>query len=131
MQQEAEGDDDAWSLLHVVAWDGDLDKARSLLEVGHPVDPVLRTGHTPLHVAAQGGNTELARLLLDEGKAAVDAKILKSNPCSDFMRQISWALNFPELGSGAYLGGHHAAVSGLAKAAARRGRAACRPRRGG
>jgi len=80
MQEEAEGDDDAWSLLHVVAWDGDLDKARSLLEVGHPVDPVLRTGHTPLHVAAQGGNMELAQLLLDEGKAAVDAKILKSTP---------------------------------------------------
>ena len=32
MQEEEEGD---WSLLHVVAWDGDLDKARPLLEVGH------------------------------------------------------------------------------------------------
>ena len=85
MQEEAEGDDDAWTLLHVVAWDGDVEKARLLLEVGHPVDPVLRTGHTPLHVAAQGGNTELARLLLDEGKAAIDAKILKSTTWSEFM----------------------------------------------
>ena len=71
--QAAEAED-AWSLLHVVAWDGDLDKARALLEVGHPVDPVLSSGHTPLHVAAQGGRAEVAQLLLDEGKAAVDAR---------------------------------------------------------
>jgi ankyrin repeat protein len=74
MQAEEEGD---WSLLHVVAWDGDLDKARALLEVGHPVDPQLSTGHTPLHIAAQGGNTELARLLLDQGQAEADARTVQ------------------------------------------------------
>ena len=50
-----------WTHLHSVAWDGNLDAARSLLQVGHPVDPQLNTGHTPLHLAAQEGKIEMAR----------------------------------------------------------------------
>ena len=70
-----------WTHLHAVAWDGNIEAARMLLEVGHPVDPQIATGHTPLHMAAQLGNVEIARLLLDEKRerdaserAAVDAR---------------------------------------------------------
>ena len=55
--------------LMLTALAGDLDTSRRLLAKGALVQ---RPGWSPIHYAASGPNTELARLLLDRG-ATVDA----------------------------------------------------------
>ncbi len=66
--------DASWSPLHFAAGAGDEDAARHFLAEGHPVDPQITSGHTPLHIAAQMGHAAVVRLLLQEAGADVDAR---------------------------------------------------------
>jgi len=66
--------DASWSPLHFAAGAGDEDAARHFLAEGHPVDPQITSGHTPLHIAAQMGHATVVRLLLQEAGADVDAR---------------------------------------------------------
>lgn len=54
-------------LLHEATREGDLRKARELLEQGAAVDRPNEQGLTPLHWSALNGRTDLAELLLDHG----------------------------------------------------------------
>jgi len=58
---------ESWSALHVAAWFGNDDSARSLLDEGHTIDPRTNSGHTPLHITAETGNVKVAELLLSNG----------------------------------------------------------------
>jgi ankyrin repeat protein len=66
--------DASWSPLHFAAGAGDVDAVRYFLTEGHPVDPQITSGHTPLHIAAQMGNAAVVRLLLEEAGARVDER---------------------------------------------------------
>ncbi|KAI3323848.1 ankyrin [Xylariaceae sp. AK1471] len=60
--------DDFWSLLHIAAWNGNIDSVKLLLERGAQVDSCTKDrGCTPLHLAAQRGHQEIVKLLLDRG----------------------------------------------------------------
>ena len=45
--------DPSWTPLHLAAGTGDVDAVRRCLAEGHPVDPQITKGLTPLHIAAQ------------------------------------------------------------------------------
>jgi ankyrin repeat protein len=53
--------------LHQAARDGNLDRARELLDQGHDVHGRDNTDSTPLHDAAMFNHVEMARFLLDRG----------------------------------------------------------------
>lgn len=68
---------DGWTALHLAAFFGHPDAARSLLDAGADVNAVSRNTltNTPLHAAAAGKHVDVALLLLDRGASCgtVDA----------------------------------------------------------
>lgn len=68
---------DGWTALHLAAFFGHPDAARSLLDAGADVNAVSRNTltNTPLHAAAAGKHVDVALLLLDRGASGgtVDA----------------------------------------------------------
>jgi ankyrin repeat protein len=64
-------DEDGNTLLHSVAYEGDLNLAQRLLDEFHmAVDVTNNRGETPLMTAAYSGQTGIMRLLLDHGADA-------------------------------------------------------------
>ncbi|KAL7918546.1 ankyrin repeat-containing domain protein [Trichoderma austrokoningii] len=59
--------------LHLAALDGDVDRARQLLDEGADTEAQNKTGSTPLHYASRKGRADVVRLLLDR-RAKVEAK---------------------------------------------------------
>ena len=53
--------DESWTPLHFAAGAGNVDAARHFLADGHQVDAQITSGHTPLHLASQMGNLEIAQ----------------------------------------------------------------------
>lgn len=60
--------------LHYAASKGKPLLVRQLLQAGAAVNAVDATGSTPLHRAVSTGRVEAARVLVEEGRAKVDAK---------------------------------------------------------
>jgi ankyrin repeat protein len=61
-----------------MAWDGNFDSLKVLIEAGCPVDILDLNKVTPLHAAAQRDRTELTRYLLGEG---ADPNLLAPDSC--------------------------------------------------
>lgn len=53
--------------LHCIVRGGDLKAARVLISAGIDVNKAGDLGYTPLHVACMQGNTEMVKLLIDQG----------------------------------------------------------------
>lgn len=60
---------DGWTPLHLAAFFGHLEAARTLMNAGADTGAVSRNGmrNTPLHAAAAGRHSDVARLLLERG----------------------------------------------------------------
>ena len=67
------------TVLVVMAARGDARKVAELLSKGAKVDTRDKSGFTPLLAAAQGGHTEVCKLLLETGKANVKETTPKGN----------------------------------------------------
>ena len=59
--------------LHDAARDGDLEKARALIDEGAAIDAQSERGETPLILAILAGNDAVAELLIEKG-AAIDGR---------------------------------------------------------
>jgi uncharacterized protein len=59
--------------LHDVARDGDLEKARALIDEGAVIDAQSDRGETPLILATLAGQKEVVELLIEQG-AAIDGR---------------------------------------------------------
>lgn len=57
----------AWTKLHDAAWYGNVKEAQHLLRSAADVNAVANKWNTPLHIAANEGNTALMRVLLANG----------------------------------------------------------------
>ncbi|KAE8677495.1 pentatricopeptide repeat-containing protein [Hibiscus syriacus] len=72
-------DDRGWTLLHIGARKGDLDKVKQLINEGMDVNVAAwgpkSQGITPLHLAAEGGHVEVLDELLERG-ANIDARTM-------------------------------------------------------
>lgn len=55
------------TMLHIAAWNGELDDVQALIESGANVNAVGDEGFTPLHSAAIKGRVEAIKLLLKSG----------------------------------------------------------------
>jgi ankyrin repeat protein len=60
-------DSDGDTPLHIIAWQGDLKAAETLIDAGADVNAVGDMGYTPLHVAISQNNVALGALLLRRG----------------------------------------------------------------
>ncbi|HTL52231.1 MAG TPA: ankyrin repeat domain-containing protein [Planctomycetota bacterium] len=56
-----------YNALHLLAHDCNIETVKKILDLGLPVDIPHRWGRTPLNRAAEFGNYEMAKLLLDRG----------------------------------------------------------------
>lgn len=74
------------SRLHVAVFDGELERARALLNKGTGIDARDRQGNTPLILAAKLGRKEIVRLLLDHG-ADTRAVDRRGNTALDIARE--------------------------------------------
>ena len=59
--------------LHDAARDGDIEKARALIDDGAEIDALSDRGETPLTLAIVAGNDAIAELLIENG-AAIDGR---------------------------------------------------------
>jgi ankyrin repeat protein len=55
------------TLLHYVAWNGDTEAIKLLIDTGDNLLAKDKWGDTPLHYAAQNDKTEAVKLLIDSG----------------------------------------------------------------
>lgn len=60
--------------LHKAAWQGNSAKCQRLLEAKAPVDEQDKNKNTPLHLAAHRNHPNICKLLIDVGKANIEAK---------------------------------------------------------
>lgn len=66
------------TLLHMVAINGIVEYAKSLISEGADVNAKDSVGRTPLHVTAINGNVEIAKILISAG-ADVNAKAIENS----------------------------------------------------
>ncbi len=62
-----------WTLLHIAAREGTVEKARALLEQGADLEAREHIGRTPLHIAVMWGQLDMTAFLLERG-ADVNAR---------------------------------------------------------
>ena len=60
-------DEHGWTPLMQASWDGDLEKASSLINDGANVNMTNHGGSTPLHLAVQEGHFSIVKLLIESG----------------------------------------------------------------
>ena len=77
------------TVLHHIAWSGDLRTAKLLIELGADVDIKDDVGETPLHGAAGWGNTEIVKFLIASGADV-------NSICTDGMTPLDWATDYKE-----------------------------------
>ncbi|XP_060532741.1 ankyrin repeat domain-containing protein 50 isoform X2 [Cylas formicarius] len=80
-------DSDGRSTLYVLSLDNRLAMSKYFLQHGADVETRDSEGRTPLHVSAWQGHTEMVSLLLDYGKAQVDAVDLENRTA---LHSASW-----------------------------------------
>ncbi len=73
-QHPAEPAGDYVSSLHVAAREGNMERARLLLDAGADPNATDYEGWTPLYLAVYNGRTEFAKLLLEAGADPTDYK---------------------------------------------------------
>jgi ankyrin repeat protein len=76
--------------LHGVAWTGELERARELIDGGADVNHVDSAGETAIHGAAANGNSEMVSFLLTVG-ARIDI------PGTNAMTPLHWAAGWGNL----------------------------------
>ncbi|HCB64278.1 MAG TPA: hypothetical protein DEP20_02775, partial [Fusobacteria bacterium] len=62
-----EAESESYSPLALAAYNGDIDKCKSLLDEEANINTMTKNGLTPLHLAAQNGHTEVCELLIEKG----------------------------------------------------------------
>ncbi|WP_341815970.1 ankyrin repeat domain-containing protein [Wolbachia endosymbiont (group B) of Idaea biselata] len=65
-------DENGWTLLHLAAWEGQLNDTRSLVKKGADINAENIFGRKPIHVAAENNNTNIIEFFLSKGMSIDD-----------------------------------------------------------
>ncbi|KAJ5637165.1 hypothetical protein N7490_007044 [Penicillium lividum] len=79
MSDKKQIEDSSTALLSATI-NGDIDAVKALLDTGEDANPIDELGKTPLHIAAEQGNWEIARLLLERNASPWNSDGTKSVP---------------------------------------------------